>query len=60
MLSFWHFHFKYTLVLFFSFSVACFSDPVRGLDSFAAFEEMFIVAKKHQVDFVLLGEIDQE
>ncbi len=42
-----------------SFSVG-FSGPVRGLDSFAAFEEMFIVAKKHQVDFVLLGESDQE
>ena len=30
-------------------------DPVRGMDSFAAFEEILIMAKKHRVDFVLLG-----
>lgn len=30
-------------------------DPVRGLDSFAAFEEMLYLAKKHNCDKVLLG-----
>jgi double-strand break repair protein MRE11 len=31
------------------------SDPVRGLDSFAAFEEVLYLAKLHKVDMVLLG-----
>ncbi|CAN0347285.1 unnamed protein product, partial [Ectocarpus sp. 12 AP-2014] len=30
-------------------------DPVRGKDSFAAFEEMLLLAKERKVDFVLLG-----
>ncbi|CAM9463781.1 unnamed protein product [Phaeothamnion confervicola] len=30
-------------------------DPIRGLDSFAAFEEVLLLAKQHKVDFVLLG-----
>eukprot|EP00752_Nemacystus_decipiens_P013425 g11888.t1 len=30
-------------------------DPVRGKDSFAAFEEMLLLAKQKKVDFVLLG-----
>ncbi|CAN0067316.1 unnamed protein product [Discosporangium mesarthrocarpum] len=30
-------------------------DPVRGMDSFAAFEEVLLLAKQRKVDFVLLG-----
>ena len=30
-------------------------DAVRGMDSFAAFEEVLILAKKHNCDFVLLS-----
>ncbi|CAM9132136.1 unnamed protein product, partial [Chrysoparadoxa australica] len=30
-------------------------DPIRGMDSFAAFEEVLLTAKKKEVDFVLLG-----
>eukprot|EP01039_Chlorochromonas_danica_P003315 gene3315-3636_t len=30
-------------------------DPVRGLDSFAAFEEVLLVAKQKKVDFVLFA-----
>jgi len=33
----------------------CETDPVRGLDSFAAFEEVLYLAKLHKVDMVLLG-----
>lgn len=31
-------------------------DPVRGMDSFAAFEEVLLLAKENKADFVLLGE----
>ncbi|KAI9362043.1 meiotic recombination 11 [Zopfochytrium polystomum] len=30
-------------------------DPIRGNDSFAAFEEILLIAQRNQVDFVLLG-----
>ena len=33
----------------------CETDPVRGLDSFAAFEEVLYLARLHKVDMVLLG-----
>ena len=33
----------------------CETDPVRGLDSFAAFEEVLYLAKLHKVDMILLG-----
>jgi double-strand break repair protein MRE11 len=35
-------------------------DPVRGLDSFAAFEEVLLLAKAKKVDFVLLGEMSKQ
>jgi hypothetical protein len=35
-------------------------DPVRGLDSFAAFEEVLLLAKSRKVDFVLLGDLTRK